>query len=163
MNFFIINHLKNGGVTIQSHTSCLGVFLKTDDCEEGPSYIQVNTTVSFSVSQLLSASPKFLYTVPQNLSIWLLSFSVWVTDFCHTITQLILCEIHGRRFSTGAGLLSSFVRFTLLIVIPWWLHTHLLPCDSLTRQHIITFWVPKLEAASLTQHLAHHRVRNLNV
>jgi len=33
---------------------------------------------------------------------------------------------------------------------------------ALTRQYIITFWVLKLEAASVTQHLAHHRVRNLN-
>jgi len=34
---------------------------------------------------------------------------------------------------------------------------------ALTRQHIITFLVLKMEAASVTQHLAHHRVRNLNV
>lgn len=48
--FFLINHLINGGVTVQSHMFCAGVFLKTDDWEEGSPYIQVNTTVSFSMT-----------------------------------------------------------------------------------------------------------------
>jgi hypothetical protein len=48
MNFFIIHHLKNGGVTLLLHIKLNTIFIGTEDSKVGSPYFQINLVYSLS-------------------------------------------------------------------------------------------------------------------
>jgi hypothetical protein len=99
----------------------------------------VCTTYTYYVTCLvIFSSHIILFTiyVCQTVRSQLLILEPWV------LSRLNLCEVCAGRSGTRAGVSPSFFSFTLLIIIPPLLHTHLSPllaaCNNLSRQHIIT-------------------------